>query len=115
MAMNNSLNKHNDRGHLNTQILAYLNNSLSVVETRKIEESILKDQMLDDAMEGLRLVEIEEAAKIDFHLKNYIRNKVVNKAKPKTQFNFPYWLIMTIILLLTLISIGFAVVTELLN
>jgi hypothetical protein len=96
-------------------VLQYLNNSLSSEETREIEESLSQDQMLVDAIEGLRQMDATEAAKIDLQLKNYIKHKVINKGKSKKQFGFPSWLLMTIVILLLLISVGYFVITQLLS
>ncbi len=96
-------------------VLQYLNNSLSSEEKREIEERLSQDQMLVDAIEGLRQLNVDEAVKIDFQLKNYIKYKVIKKVSKKNQFGFPSWLLMTIVILLLLISIGYFVITQLLN
>ncbi|MFM1793854.1 MAG: hypothetical protein RL642_239 [Bacteroidota bacterium] len=113
--MNSYTDQHHQQGQQNDQVLAYLNNTLSAAETRKIEESLSEDQMLDDALEGLRMVDLEEASKIDTQLKFFIKTKIANSSRKKTLISFPYWLMMTIILLLILISVGYFVVTQLLN
>ncbi|MEN9372089.1 MAG: hypothetical protein RL152_1014 [Bacteroidota bacterium] len=113
------MNKHtpqqNDFRPGGPSVLQYLNNSLSSKETRAIEERLSQDQMLVDAIEGLRQLDAAEAAKIDFQLKNYIKHKVINKGKTKKQPGFPSWLFMTIVILLLLISIGYFVITQLLS
>lgn len=111
--MNKHNNQHDKQGQFNNQVLAYLNNSLSQAETRNLEESLPEDQMLVDAIEGLRHVNIEDASTIDFQIKNYINSKIINSPKKRTQISFPFWLFMTIVLLLILISIGYVVVTQL--
>lgn len=110
------MNKHtpqqNDFLSGGPSVLQYLNNSLSSEETRKIEEKLLEDEMLVDAIEGLRQMDVIEAAKIDFQLKNHIKHTFIKKGRKNKQFGFPTWLLMTIIILLLLISIGYFVISQ---
>jgi hypothetical protein len=95
-------------------VLQYLNNTLSSEEKRKMEERLSDDQMLVDAIEGLRQLDVNETAKIDLHLKNYIKHKIVKKAKTANQFGFPSWILTSLIILLLLIAVGYFVITKLL-
>lgn len=95
-------------------ILHYLNNSLPHDQIRKFENELTEDEMLGDALEGLSQLNIKDAEEINLHLKNYINHKIVNKkSKNKNNLGFPYWLIMTIIFLLILISVGYFIVYKL--
>jgi hypothetical protein len=113
--MNKHIPQHKDFRPGGPSVLQYLKNTLSSKETREMEERLSEDQMLVDAIEGLRQVDAAEAAKIDFQLKNYIKHKVINKGKTRKQLGFPTWLLMTIVILLLLISIGYFVITQLLS
>jgi hypothetical protein len=113
------MNKHNPQQNDfppgGPSVLQYVSNTLSSEETRQMEERLLEDQMLVDAIEGLRQIDVNEAAKIDLHLKNYIKHKVVKKRRAGKQFGFPSWLLISLILLLLLVAIGYFVITKLLG
>ena len=113
--MNKEISKKKDFHSGDELVLQYLNNSLSQEETRKMEERISEDQMLVDAIEGLRQIDVFETTKIDSQLKNYIKHKIINKGKTKREFSFPTWLLLSIIILLMLISIGYFVISKLLS
>jgi hypothetical protein len=113
--MNKYKPQHKDFRPGGPSVLQYLNNTLSSEERRRIEETLSEDQMLVDAIEGLRQIDVNEAAKIDLHLKNYVKHKVVKKGSAGKQFGFPSWLLTSLILLLLLVSIGYFVITKLLG
>jgi hypothetical protein len=113
--MNKHTPQHKDFHSGGPSVLQYLNNTLSLEEKRKLEERLSDDQMLVDAIEGLREMDLNEAAKIDFHLKKYIKHKIVKKERDGKQFSFPSWLITSLIILLLLISLGYFVISKLLG
>jgi hypothetical protein len=113
--MNKHTPQHKDFRSGGPSVLHYLNNTLSSEEIRKIEERLSEDEMLVDAIEGLRQIDVNEAAKIDLHLKNYIKHKVVKKGISIKQIGFPSWLLTSLIILLLLVSIGYFVITKLLG
>lgn len=113
--MNKHIPHHTDFRSGGPSVLQYLNNTLSSEETRKMEERLLDDQMLVDAIEGLRQIEVNEAVKIDLHLKNYVKQKLVQKGRKRKQFGFPGWILTSLIILLLLVSIGYFVITKLLS
>lgn len=97
-------------------VLHYLNNSLSDDQIRKFEDAITEDEMLGDALEGLSLLNVKDAEEINLHINNYINHKIVNKkSNNKSNLGFPYWLVMTLIFLLILISIGYFIVYKLIS
>ena len=113
--MNKHTPHHTDSRSGGPSVLQYLNNTLSSEETRKMEERLLDDQMLIDAIEGLRQIDVNEAAKIDLHLKKYVKQKLVQKGRARKQFGFPGWILTSLIILLLLVSIGYFVITKLLG
>jgi hypothetical protein len=112
--MNKNIPQYKDSRTGEPSVLQYLNNTLPSEDIRKIEETLTEDQMLVDAIEGLRQIDTDEAAKIDLHLKNYIKRKVVKKSRSERRLRFPAWLLMTITILLLLIVLAYFVITKLL-
>lgn len=113
--MNKHKPQHKDFRPGGPSVLQYLSNTISSEESRKIEESLSEDQMLVDAIEGLRQIDLKEAVKIDLHLKHFVKHKIVKKTGVSNQFGFPTWLLTSLIVLLILISIGYIVITKLLG
>jgi|LakMenE18May11ns_1017448.scaffolds.fasta_scaffold8288639_1 hypothetical protein len=113
--MNKHIPQYKDFHSGGPSVLQYLNNTLTLEEKRKLEERFSDDQMLVDAIEGLREMDLNETAKIDSHLKKYIKHKIVKKERDRKQFSFPSWLITSLIILLLLISLGYFVISKLLG
>lgn len=112
--MNKSKQQNNVDRPGNHSVLHYLNNSLPDDQIRKFEEALTEDEMLGDALEGLSQLNRKDAEEINLRLNTYINHKIVNKkSKYKNSLGFPYWLIMTIIILLILISLGYFIVYKL--
>ncbi len=96
-------------------VMNYLNNNLTADETRDLEAQFAEDQMLGEAIEGLRLIDASAVPAIDQKLKQFIHKKVTLKNKKTSQFGFPNWLVITIILLLLLTAIGYLVIFKLIS
>ena len=61
----------------NTVVLEYLNNDLSDAAKRQLEEMLTEDELLGDAMEGLKqLKDGHEAAAISSQLNRMIKDKI---------------------------------------
>lgn len=98
-----------------SSLMNYLNNNLTREETRELETQFTEDPLLLDAIEGLRLVDASAVPLIDQKLKQFIHKKVSSKHKKNSQFGFPNWLVITIILLLLFISVGYLIIANLIS
>ena len=98
-------------------ILQYLNNTLPAKEERELEEALPDDEMLADALEGLKYLEnTNDAEKIQLHLFSVIHKKVLKKNKAQAKpLGFPTWLILASLLILTLVIAGFYIISKLLH
>jgi hypothetical protein len=111
----NKFKQHNNVERLGGHnILNYLSNSLPHDEIRKFEDALTEDEMLGDALEGLSQLNIKDAKEINIDLNNYINKKIVkSNNRNKNNLGFPYWIVMTIIILFLLIAVGFFIVHKL--
>jgi hypothetical protein len=98
-------------------ILQYLNNTLPAKEERELEEALTEDEMLADALEGLKYLEnANDAEKIQLHLHTVIHKKVLKKNIAQTKpLGFPTWLILASLLILILVIVGFYIISKLLD
>jgi len=111
----NKLDNHKNNKISSNSVMNYLNNKLTPEEIHDLEAQFADDPLLVDAIEGLRLVDNSAVPVIDQKLKKFIHKKVALTNKKTSQFGFPNWLVMTIILLLILISVGYLIIVNLIN
>jgi hypothetical protein len=99
----------------NTVVLEYLNNGLSTEEKRQLEEMLTDDELLGDAMEGLKqLKDGHEAAHINAQLNRMIQEKIKKRRKPRLKsISFPLWIILLITTLLLLMLAGYVIISKL--
>lgn len=102
---------HNKKTNINSNsLLNYLNDELTPAETRALEKMFVEDEMLVDAIEGLRMLDSSTASTIDLKIKQLINKKIAKKRKEFKFFSFPTWLFISIILILLLVSIGYFII-----
>lgn len=111
----NKKDNHKNKKISSTSVMNYLNNKLTPEETHDLEAQFAEDPLLVDAIEGLRLVDNSAVPVIDQKLKQFIHKKVVSTNKKTNNFGFPNWLVVSIILLLLLISVGYLIIVNLIN
>ena len=99
----------------NTVVMGYLNNDLSTEEKRQLEEMLTEDELLGDAMEGLKqLKDGHEAALINAQLNRMIQEKIKKRRKPRLKsISFPLWIILLITTLLLLMLAGYVIISKL--
>lgn len=99
----------------NTAVLEYLNDNLSNEEKRQLEEMLADDDLLGDAMEGLKqLKDGQEAAIINTQLNRMIQEKIRNRRKTRLKsISFPLWIILLITTLLLLMLAGYIIISKL--
>jgi hypothetical protein len=111
----NKQDNHKNNKISSNSVMNYLNNKLTPEETHDLEAQFADDPLLVDAIEGLRLVDNSAVPVIDQKLKQFIHKKVALSHKTTSQFGFPNWLVVTIILLLLLISVGYLIIVKLID
>lgn len=111
----NKKDNHKNNNISSNSVINYLNNKLTPEETHDLEAQFTEDPLLIDAIEGLRLVDNSAVPVINQNLKKFIHKKVALTNKKNSPFGFPNWLVMTIILLLILISVGYFIIVNLIN
>ena len=99
----------------NSVVLEYLNNDLGVEAKRQLEEMIAEDELLGDAMEGLKqLKDGHEAATISNQLNKMIQEKIRKRRRIKLKsISFPLWIILLITTLLLLMLAGYVIISKL--
>ncbi len=99
----------------NTVVLEYLNNHLEDEAKRQLEEMLSDDEMLGDAMEGLKqLKNGHEATIINAQLNRMIQKKIKKRRKIRlTSISFPLWIILLITTLLLLMLAGYMIIIKL--
>jgi len=96
-------------------LVGYLNNTLDIEAKRDLEEMFTDDELLGDAMEGLKqLKDGKEAAAINIHLNRMIQAKISKRRKRRLQsLSFPLWLVLLITTLLLLMLAGYVIISKL--
>ncbi len=99
----------------NSIVLEYLNNHLEDEAKRQLEEMLSDDEMLGDAMEGLKkLKNGHEATIINAQLNRMIQKKIKKRRKIRlTSISFPLWIILLITTLLLLMLAGYMIISKL--
>jgi hypothetical protein len=99
----------------NDAVLEYLNNSLSDEAKRQLEEMLTEDELLGDAMEGLKqLKDGKEATMISTHLNRMIQEKIKKRRKIRLKsISFPLWIILLITTILLLMLAGYVIIRKL--
>jgi hypothetical protein len=99
----------------NAVVLGYLNNDLGDEAKRQLEEMLTEDQLLGDAMEGLKqLKDGNEAAIISNQLNRMIQEKIRKRRKIRLKsISFPLWIILLITTLLLLMLAGYVIISKL--
>lgn len=99
----------------NAVVLEYLNNDLGDDAKRQLEEMLTEDELLGDAMEGLKqLKDGNEAAAISSQLNRMINEKIRKRRKVRMKsISFPLWIILLITTLLLLMLAGYVIISKL--
>ena len=99
----------------NTVVLEYLNDDLGDEAKRQLEEMLTDDELLGDAMEGLKqLKDGHEAAIISSQLNKMIQEKIKKRRKIRlTSISFPLWIVLLITTLLLLMLAGYVIISKL--
>ena len=99
----------------NAVVLGYLNNDLGDEAKRQLEEMLTEDQLLGDAMEGLKqLKDGHEAAIMSNQLNRMIQEKIQKRRKIRLKsISFPLWIILLITTLLLLMLAGYVIISKL--
>lgn len=99
----------------NSVVLEYLNDNLGNEEKRALEELLTEDELMGDAMEGLKqLKDGHEAAIISSQLNRMIQEKIKKRRKVKLKsISFPLWIILLITTLLLLMLAGYVIISKL--
>jgi len=99
----------------NTVVLEYLNNDLDCEAKRQLEEMLSEDELLGDAMEGLKqLKDGHEAAFINIQLNRMIQEKIRKRRKLRMKsISFPLWIILLLTTLLFLMMAGYVIISKL--
>ena len=99
----------------NTVVLEYLHNDLSDAAKRQLEEMLTDDELLGDAMEGLKqLKDGHEAAAISSQLNRMIKDKIRKRRRVRLKsISFPLWIILLITTLLLLMLAGYVIISKL--
>lgn len=99
----------------NSLVLEYLNNDLSDEAKRELEELLTEDELVGDAMEGLKqLKDGHEVAIINNQLNRMIQEKIRKRRKVKLKsISFPLWIILLITTLLLLMLAGYVIISKL--
>lgn len=99
----------------NTVVLEYLSNGLGDDAKRQLEEMLTEDELLGDAMEGLKqLKDGNEAAAISSQLNRMINEKIRKRRKVRLKsISFPLWIILLITTLLLLMLAGYMIISKL--
>ena len=99
----------------NSVVLEYLNNDLGDEEKRELEELLTEDELMGDAIEGLKqLKDGHEAAIINNQLNRMIQEKIRKRRKIKLKsISFPLWIILLITTLLLLMLAGYVIISKL--
>lgn len=99
----------------NTVVLEYLNNDLGDDAKRQLEEMLTEDELLGDAMEGLKqLKDGNDAAAISSQLNRMINEKIRKRRKVRLKsISFPLWIILLITTLLLLMLAGYVIISKL--
>ncbi|MFN4285903.1 MAG: hypothetical protein ACK4E8_08055 [Lacibacter sp.] len=97
------------------ELLNYLNNRLSAAERQSVEERLAQSELLQDAKEGLELMENKSAlpgvvARLN---RNLIRQLQQKRRKPRMPLPSQQLLVMVVLLLLLLLSLAFFVILRL--
>lgn len=95
------------------ELLKYLKGELSGEELHRVEKAMLDSKLMNDAVEGLQNVsdtqQIHLIQKdIDASLKQYLLRK--NSKRPQRPIRGLYWVIVSLIVILLLIVVAFAVI-----
>jgi hypothetical protein len=99
----------------NSVVLEYLNNDLGDDAKRQLEEMLTEDELLGDAMEGLKqLKDGHEANIISNQLNRMINEKIRKRRKVRMKsISFPLWIILLITTLLLLMLAGYVIISKL--
>jgi hypothetical protein len=99
----------------NTVVLEYLNDDLGDEAKRQLEEMLTDDELLGDAMEGLKqLKDGHEAAIISSQLNKMIQEKIKKRRKIRLKsISFPLWIVLLITTLLLLMLAGYVIISKL--
>ena len=99
----------------NTVVLEYLNNDLGDDAKRQLEEMLTEDELLGDAMEGLKqLKDGNEAAAISSQLNRMINEKIRKRRTVRLKsISFPLWIILLITTMLLLMLAGYVIISKL--
>ena len=99
----------------NTVVLEYLNDDLGHEAKRQLEEMLTDDELLGDAMEGLKqLKDGHEAAIISSQLNKMIQEKIKKRRKIRLKsISFPLWIVLLITTLLLLMLAGYVIISKL--
>ena len=93
-------------------LISYLNDELSAEEKRALEEMIIDDPLVGDAVEGLYgLKEKSDITEINQSLSLIIENQVRKKKKTYQPLGFPLWLILLISLTLMVVLVGYVLIS----
>ncbi len=98
----------------NQKLMDYLSNKMSAEEKHEIEKLMVDSALVNDAVEGLQQFENKQsisafAAQLNADLHKHLNKKKQRRQKLKLKEN--PWLYITVILILTLLVIGFIVIT----
>ena len=99
----------------NSVVLEYLNNDLGDDAKRQLEEMLTDDELLGDAMEGLKqLKNGNEAAAISSELNRMIKAKIRKRRMVRMKsISFPLWIVLLITTLLLLMLAGYVIISKL--
>lgn len=100
----------------NSEVLVgYLNNTLDDSSKRALEEMFAEDDLLGDAIEGLKqLKDGKEAAAINTQLNRMIQTKISKRRiKKLPSISFPLWMLLLITTLLLLMLAGYVIISKL--
>ncbi len=99
----------------NQKLMDYLSNNMSIEEKHEIEKVMADSALINDAVEGLQHFENKQsisafAAQLNAELHKHLKKKKQHRQKLKLK-EHP-WLYVTAILILTLLVIGFVVISK---
>ena len=98
----------------NQQLLDYLNSQLPKDKEHALENQMLHDNFMNDAVEGLQA--INSSQKVETY-RNHLHKKLQKEIKNKERRNnktigFQFWTIFGIVLILLLAVIGFLIIKK---
>ena len=102
----------------NQKLLDYISNKMTAEEKYEFEKSMVDSEMMHDVVEGLqKFKDKKDVAALVEQLNASLKKQLEKKKerKSKRQLKSPFWLYLSIVILLIIMLIGFIVIRKFLE